>query len=584
LTLKFAVLCSAINTKMLNPNYPIMVTPDAHPDSFPDTEPFDFNSATYFLPMMSLLGVAISSIFVGQLSDKVGRKIVILVMAIVSGFGSIAKYYTRDTFWAFAITNLVFGFFLGNLPVAMAYVGDVFTSKTEKQNQLGVIVGIFVMGNAGGGIIAILMAESGLFSPLWVGAGLMFVSSILVAKLLINPGDIRLEPIGKGLLKDMEEAEVRPTELNKPAMWNIVLGALADNIGSTALFPLCLSPLAIEQYFVQFFEADQEPIMSLIGYQWLSVCVAIMVVPSTLITPHVFAKIGVAGTCVVGNAFTGLLTIALLLIGNGPATQAAFAGFVVVLYAGFPITVFSQLTTGPMLDVLAPNDKIGFVQGLNNSAMNFGMALSPFIFGMLADATTTNTAIWTGIGVSFAAALINTPLMFRKEFGRPETKPPSYQRILPGDDEELAQKFLDGEYIPQEQVWELNRRRGLEKKPFLLPTVKPYEEDKEKLEEVFAHVEENLRFQMDLEDRILSELENPESDKSIEDLCEFANLAVHGFDPDVVNEQTAQMGQWIGDYLKGKIASSNDGLANYPVFIRSIILPQLTQATCILIL
>ena len=44
---------------------------------------------------------------------------------------------------------------------------------------------------------------------------------------------------------------------------------------------------------------------------------------------------------------------------------------------GFPFTVFSQLTTGPMLDVIAPEDKIGFVQGLNNSTMNFGMALAP---------------------------------------------------------------------------------------------------------------------------------------------------------------------------------------------------------------
>lgn len=40
--------------------------------------------------------------------------------------------------------------------------------------------------------------------------------------------------------------------------------------------------------------------------------------------------------------------------------------------AGFPFTVLSQLTTGPMLDVIAPKDKIGYVQGLNNSSMNFG--------------------------------------------------------------------------------------------------------------------------------------------------------------------------------------------------------------------
>jgi MFS family permease len=73
-----------------------------------------------------------------------------LVLAVVSGFGSIAKYFARETFWGFCITQLVFGFFLGNLPIAMAYIGDVFTSKTEKGRQLSIIVANYVMGNSGG--------------------------------------------------------------------------------------------------------------------------------------------------------------------------------------------------------------------------------------------------------------------------------------------------------------------------------------------------------------------------------------------------------------------------------------------------
>jgi hypothetical protein len=171
-SVRFTVMCSAINTKMLNPNYPIMVTPDAHPDSFPDTEPFDFNSATYFLPMCSLLGVAIASIFLGTISDKYGRKKILLVLAWISAAGSVVKYFTRATFWGFCITQFAFGFFLGNLPVGMAYVGDVYTVKKDKERELGLLVSFYVMGNSGGGIISILMNGSGLFAPLWVGAGM----------------------------------------------------------------------------------------------------------------------------------------------------------------------------------------------------------------------------------------------------------------------------------------------------------------------------------------------------------------------------------------------------------------------------
>ena len=47
---------------MLNPNFAIMCNPNSgYDDSFPSTEPFGFNSATYFLPMCTLIGVAISS-------------------------------------------------------------------------------------------------------------------------------------------------------------------------------------------------------------------------------------------------------------------------------------------------------------------------------------------------------------------------------------------------------------------------------------------------------------------------------------------------------------------------------------------
>jgi MFS family permease len=84
-----------------------------------------------------LIGVAIASVFIGTLSDKFGRKILLLILGWISAVGSIVKYYTRKTFWGFCVSNFVFGFFLGNLPVGMAYVGDVETNKKRKDELLG---------------------------------------------------------------------------------------------------------------------------------------------------------------------------------------------------------------------------------------------------------------------------------------------------------------------------------------------------------------------------------------------------------------------------------------------------------------
>ena len=50
--------------------------------------------------------------------------------------------------------------------------------------------------------------------------------------------------------------------------------------------------------------------------------------------------------------------------------------FITVLYVIYPFSVLSQLTTGPMLDAIAPDDQKGLAQGINNAVMNFVMALT----------------------------------------------------------------------------------------------------------------------------------------------------------------------------------------------------------------
>lgn len=417
------------------------------------------------------------------------------------------------------------------------------------------MVGCFVLGNSGGGIIAVLMNEQGLFAPLWVGAGLMVIANVITHAYMIEPGDARLEQeVTDKFTVDEDDVVVRPDTIDKKTMYNIVGGAVLDNIGSTGLFPLCLSPLALDTFYGQFVNAGEEPIMSILAYQWLSVCVALLVIPSTQLTPYSFVKMGVAGTCVFGNTCTAIVTSLLLWIGNMPASDLTFGFFVFVMYAGFPFTVFSQLTTGPMLDVIAPEDKIGYVQGLNNAAMNFGMALAPWAFGLLADAAGTNVAIIVGIAFSVGAALANSPLMWHPLMGRPKPKPPLAKRALPEEDDELFQKILDGEVVDPELVFELNHHRGMVGKPSIVPAVKPYEEEKDDLDKLRAGAAENFRFRMNLQDRVLAGLANGEKDAdnlvfSKKELVEIFNTMMIT-DKDVTEKATNDLGIWMGQYLK----------------------------------
>ena len=93
--------------------------------------------------------------------------------------------------------------------------------------------------------------------------------------------------------------------------------------------------------------------------------VSLMVIPGAILTQPVFAKIGAAGGCVLGNAITAVGIVLCLFIASLDPTTGTYATFITCLYLVYPLTVISQLSTGPMLDMLSPPDKRGFAQGIN---------------------------------------------------------------------------------------------------------------------------------------------------------------------------------------------------------------------------
>jgi predicted MFS family arabinose efflux permease len=151
------------------------------------------------------------------------------------------------------------------------------------------------------------------------------------------------------------------------------------------------------------------------GYKWIYTLLGFAAVPAALASSTLYRKIGPAMSCVLANLVTGGVTVALLYIATiPPASSSTFAVFVTILYAGFPITVVSQLTTGPMLDRIVPDHLRGLVQGLNITTLNFSFAVAPFLIGTMVDNRGIEVSLLLSVGISVAAALINTPLIFRK--------------------------------------------------------------------------------------------------------------------------------------------------------------------------
>lgn len=250
LSVRFTVLATPCSLTILQPNVPFIVAPGASADSFPDTEPFKFAAATYFLHMMSLMGTAITSLFLGQLSDKIGRHPWHLLCMAGSVLTLVGQYLARDAFWGFCAANFANGLFGSAIPVAMAYTSDVVhPNRAMKDQEIGTIVGYNVIGMLGGGAIAILMADQSLFTPMLVATGIDFCVLVCCYMFCIKPDKsihFKEEVTGK------DEDDEGPEQIDAKLFSNIVVCALLDNIGSSGLFPMALAPLAFNVSFADY--------------------------------------------------------------------------------------------------------------------------------------------------------------------------------------------------------------------------------------------------------------------------------------------------------------------------------------------
>mmetsp|Transcript_16172 Transcript_16172/g.36970 ORF Transcript_16172/g.36970 Transcript_16172/m.36970 type:complete len:688 (-) Transcript_16172:1697-3760(-) len=557
--LRFAIFVDAVAGTIEQPNYPIMVLPGAHADSFPSTAPFDFAAATYFVPMAALLGVSISSLVIGGASDKYGRKPMMLLCLYGTVAGCILKYLFRGNFWTYNAFNFLNGLFSASVPVGLAYAGDVNESKREKDAEIGLLVGISMLGAAGGGIIAILMEKQGLFAPLLVGAGVTAVAAILNTFYLIEPRDIvasreaeqQREGDTSGVENDDDDGGLPvPEVMNKKVFGLIILGALGDNIGSSGLMPLCLSPLAFNAFYTDLQAAGKPIIMSEIAYKWISVLVALMVVPGTIVSPRVFNRLGLAGGCVLGNIITGITTIILLYVAMvKPPSTGTFGIFVALLYACYPFTVISQLSTGPMLEATSPPDKRGFSQGCNITVMNFGAALSPFVLGVISDNLGTPVAIWICVAISFLSAFANVPLMWVDGCNVPKKPVPMERRPLLGEDEEVVQKILKGEWVDTEILDQVNEERFLKGRPYLFVRPRPYEDEKHELDLLRKRTKSDFLYHQRKTREYLCML-NERSSDDLATLCNQYNLSMRPTNEDEVESINSDVGKWFISYLK----------------------------------
>lgn len=127
----------------------------------------------------------ISGPFLGQLSDRFGRRPVLIISQIgtLIGFIILAR---AEALWVIFLSRFIDGATAGNLSVAQAYIADV-TKPENRAKAFGIIGMAFGFGFLIGPAISGFLAHYGFTYPIYAAAGLSFLSILGTVFLLPEP-------------------------------------------------------------------------------------------------------------------------------------------------------------------------------------------------------------------------------------------------------------------------------------------------------------------------------------------------------------------------------------------------------------
>jgi DHA1 family tetracycline resistance protein-like MFS transporter len=114
----------------------------------------------------------------GRLSDKYGRRPVLLISIIGTAIGFLILGFAK-TLWMLFVGRILDGISGGNISTAQAYIADI-TTKEDRAKGMGLIGAAFGLGFIFGPAIGGILSRWGIQVPFLFAAGLCFANAILL--------------------------------------------------------------------------------------------------------------------------------------------------------------------------------------------------------------------------------------------------------------------------------------------------------------------------------------------------------------------------------------------------------------------
>ncbi len=338
-----------------------------------------FGAVVSAFSLMQFLGTA----FLGRLSDRVGRRPILLTTMIINVAGYVLFAFA-GSYLALLVSRVVCGFAAGNISVAQAYIADV-TEPAERSRGMGALGAAFGLGFIVGPALGGLAHHyGGPAAPGLVAATLSLANFGSAYRILSE--------------------SLAPEHRTHRELWDF--GHLREAFARIELRPLMvlwgMIPFAFAGYTVLL------PLHAKATFGWQERDLG-----------YFFAVVGLTAAVVQGYIFGKLVRRvgerALVRVGTaGMAMSIAvvpFLGTPAALYAWTIVLAFSNSITAPavtgLVSVYAGAAEQGSILGAAQSMSALGRLSGPAVFGVLYDVTSAGPSFVGAGGVMAAAALIS---------------------------------------------------------------------------------------------------------------------------------------------------------------------------------
>lgn len=296
----------------------------------------------------------------GRLSDRFGRRPILLVSLIVGVLGHLMFALSNSILLLF-VSRLLAGIAGANLSVAQAYVADTTTSK-DRARGMGLIGASFGVGFIIGPVIGGLFSQYGLSVPGFVAAIISFFNFLIAFAILpesLTPrhrlARNKLAPTERGFL----------SSLKNPIVGGLIITFFVVNFAFSNM-PVIFPLLGIERFNLT--ASDMAMIFTFNG--------AIQVIIQAGLIGRLVKRFGEEKL-----VMSGILIMAIAIFLTPFVTEFLFLFLISGLMASGVGLVIPTVTS--LISKTTPENEHGSILGITQSAASLGRVLGPLTGGLI---------------------------------------------------------------------------------------------------------------------------------------------------------------------------------------------------------